>query len=163
MPVGAVKPSQPPAFKAAPDGLLNRRESRALPLLQPSGSPRSVAAPPSGGSRTDNPWSCSHLVSAHPPCSRKGPLLPACGPKCPRRVKRETTNSRFSFRGNLDKIPVDNPVHRTVRDFPTRHRGRGGSLTAPSSGGGNSRASRLRTRGGETGARVPFPLSTNGI
>ena len=37
----------------------------------------------------------SHLVSVHPPCSRKGPLLPACGLKCPRRVKRETTNSRF--------------------------------------------------------------------
>lgn len=41
------------------------------------------------------PLDCSHLVSAHPPCSRKGPLLPACGLKCPRRVKRETTNSRF--------------------------------------------------------------------
>ena len=37
-----------------------------------------------------------HLVSAHPPCSRKGPLLPTCGSKRPRRVKRETTNSRFS-------------------------------------------------------------------
>ena len=41
------------------------------------------------------PLDCLHLVSAHPPCSRKGPLLPACGLKCPRRVKRETTNSRF--------------------------------------------------------------------
>lgn len=41
------------------------------------------------------PLDCSHLVSAHPPCSRKGPLLPARGQKCPRRVKRETTNSRF--------------------------------------------------------------------
>ncbi len=41
-----------------------------------------------------------HFASAHPPCSRKGPLLPACGLKRPRRVKRETTNSRFCvFRG----------------------------------------------------------------
>jgi hypothetical protein len=46
------------------------------------------------------PLDCSHLVSAHPPCSRKGPLLPARGQKCPRRVKRETTNSRFlRFKG----------------------------------------------------------------
>ena len=43
------------------------------------------------------PLDCLHLVSAHPPCSRKGPLLPACGLKCPRRVKRETTNSRFLY------------------------------------------------------------------
>ena len=30
-----------------------------------------------------------------PPCSRKGPLLATCRLKSPRRVKRETTNSRF--------------------------------------------------------------------
>ena len=48
--------------------------------------------------------SLSHLVSAHPPCSRKGPLLPACGLKCPRRVKRETTNSRFFVSRGLGQI-----------------------------------------------------------
>jgi hypothetical protein len=55
-----------------------------------------------------------HLVSAHPPCSRKGPLLPAFGPKCPTRVKRETTNSRFSFRGDFAKFSVvpDRPTDR---------------------------------------------------
>ena len=52
------------------------------------------------------PLDCLHLVSAHPPCSRKGPLLPACGLKCPRRVKRETTNSRFfcTLKWTLQKI-----------------------------------------------------------
>ena len=42
-------------------------------------------------------------MSAHPPCSRKGPLLLACGLKSPRRVKRETTNSRFFVFGGLSQ------------------------------------------------------------
>ena len=50
------------------------------------------------------PRSALHLVSAHPPCSRKGPHLPACGLKCPRRVKRETTNSRFCVFVDSDRI-----------------------------------------------------------
>lgn len=50
-------------------------------------------------------------MGAHPPCSRKGPLLPACGLKRPRRVKRETTNSRFFFRfkGTWSKFWVVHP------------------------------------------------------
>jgi hypothetical protein len=51
-----------------------------------------------------HPGSLLHFTSAHPPCSRKGPHLPACRHKCPRRVKRETTNSRFSLGRDLAKI-----------------------------------------------------------
>lgn len=43
-------------------------------------------------------------MSVHPPCSRKGPFLPACGLKSPRRVKRETTNSRFFVLRGLSQI-----------------------------------------------------------
>jgi hypothetical protein len=50
------------------------------------------------------PLSGSHLIGAHPPCSRKGPLLPACGPKRPWRVKREATNSRFGGHVGLCQI-----------------------------------------------------------
>ena len=63
--------------------------------------------PPSCSPQTDTLGVLLHFISAHPPCSRKGPLLPACGPKSPRRVKRETTNSRFSFQRDFAKIPVD--------------------------------------------------------
>jgi hypothetical protein len=61
---------------------------------------------------------CSHLVSAHPPCSRKGPLLPACGLKCPRRVKRETTNSRFfRFKGTLPNFLVETPKIKATNEW----------------------------------------------
>jgi len=52
----------------------------------------------------------SHLVGAHPPCSRKGPLLPACGLKRPWRVKREATISLFCGPwGTLPNFSVPNP------------------------------------------------------
>ena len=55
-------------------------------------------------------------MSAHPPCSRKGPLLPACGLKCPRRVKRETTNSRFfRFKGTLPNFWWSTPHESNSR------------------------------------------------
>ena len=69
-------------------------ESKADPPSQP---PLALdrRTPPKPAAPRQTPLSGSHLVGAHPPCSRKGPLLPACGPKSPWRVKREATNSRF--------------------------------------------------------------------
>jgi hypothetical protein len=60
--------------------------------------------------QTRHPRSAHTLASAHPPCSRKGPLLSASGLKCPRRVKRETTNSRFSALWGLCQISRGLPL-----------------------------------------------------
>lgn len=94
--------------KAAQRRVATRHGSREPTRLTPRRSQRptrlTVARPPqpshvyqasTPGPTVPHPWRPLHLVSAHPPCSRKGPLLPACGLKRPRRVKREATNSRF--------------------------------------------------------------------
>ena len=60
--------------------------------------------------QANHPWKPLHLVGAHPPCSRKGPHLPACGLKRPRRVKREATNSRFCGFSDSVKIRGHNPA-----------------------------------------------------
>ena len=65
--------------------------------------------------QANHPWKPLHLVGAHPPCSRKGPHLPACGLKRPRRVKREATNSRFCGFSDSVKICGHNPAPRTTR------------------------------------------------
>ena len=94
-------------------------------------------------------------MSAHPPCSRKGPLLPACGLKCPRRVKRETTNSRFSFSGDLADISVNVPDrHRPLCVGVSRGRAK---ATRPV-----DQTCRRRSRGGEGAAAVPKPAGPAG-
>ena len=74
-------------FEGRPD--LAFAKSRARPKSRRAHSWSPPNTPPSSGPKVQHPR------SAHPPCSRKGPLLPARGLKSPRRVKRETTNSRF--------------------------------------------------------------------
>ena len=73
--------------------------------------------------QADHPWKPLHLVGAHPPCSRKGPHLPACGLKRPRRVKREATNSRFCGFSDSVKICGHNPAPRTTRRWSAVRRG----------------------------------------
>lgn len=72
-----------------------RPARKGRPISSTERSLTTVADPPAAVPLDQHPRSPLHSVSAHPPCSRKGPLLPACGLKRPRRVKRETTNSRF--------------------------------------------------------------------
>jgi hypothetical protein len=95
-----------------------RLEARPSPLAQSQRLARrfnrhshlATAHPPAPIPR-QTPLSGSHLVGAHPPCSRKGPLLPACGLKCPWRVKREATNSRFLWTlGTLPNFSVLKPT-----------------------------------------------------
>ena len=81
-------------FKGQPNPR-SRKSQRPAQTRNQSSHTRQSQTPQPTGPRIDTLGSLSHLVGVHPPCSRKGPLLPACGLKCPRRVKRETTNSRF--------------------------------------------------------------------
>ena len=64
--------------------------------VDPSHPPltRTPHVPATAQQKTDTLGSLAPL-DACPPCSRKGPFLATCGLKRPRRVKRETTNSRF--------------------------------------------------------------------
>ena len=93
-----------------------RAESKAIAPSQP---PLTLGCShtPQLPTPRQTPLSGLHLVGAHPPCSRKGPLLPACGLKCPWRVKREATNSRFCGPWDSDRflwaIPVPPPRSRT--------------------------------------------------
>jgi hypothetical protein len=117
-------------------------ESKVVQSLYRPPPPRPSLHPPAQQfPDQQTPGVASHLVSAHPPCSRKGPLLPACGLKCPRRVKRETTNSRFSFQGNSGKFSVDSPVPRPSPTSPVPVRGpsESGTASVGSSGGGTLR------------------------
>ena len=93
------------AFKAVGGpARLGRVKGAPVPRLRgvkgtpvPSTVTRTLAAerPPARSPPESNTLGGLALVCAHPPCSRKGPLLPSCGLKRPRRVKREATNSRF--------------------------------------------------------------------
>lgn len=113
-PVGR-QPSRPPALQGGRPAQLAAGvlESARLMLSQSQRpthrlnrhSHLTVPRPPSQQPPGQTPLSGSHLVGAHPPCSRKGPLLPACGPKSPWRVKREATNSRFCGLRDLAKSP----------------------------------------------------------
>jgi hypothetical protein len=79
-------PSHAFAESRAKGPRLNRKRCTARHFQTPP-NPR----PP----RTRHPRIALHPVGAHPPCSRKGPLLPAGSLNCHSGVKRETTNSRF--------------------------------------------------------------------
>ena len=97
-----------------------RRSLRAGPSLLAQGqrlahrlnhhSHLATAHPPAAVPGNRHPLSGLHLVGACPPCSRKGPLLPACRLKSPWRVKREATNSRFAVVRDSDKIPCNKTV-----------------------------------------------------
>ena len=91
--VGGRRPSSSRESQRRARPTLTRSQRRTRPINRHSHighrTPPSTLAP---GSNTLGGLA---LVCAHPPCSRKGPLLPSCGLKRPRRVKREATNSRF--------------------------------------------------------------------
>lgn len=102
-------------------------------------------------------------MSAHPPCSRKGPLLPACGLKSPRRVKRETTNSRFCVLVDSAIIPMSEmPKALDIGSTcgPSTHLNSPQHTTPqlPSGGGALARGSsvRFKTRPTTTGRQVRF-------
>ena len=138
--------------RARPGPVLNAfAESEAQPhLSRPHARPsrrlatHSTLQPKSHQPPDQTPLVGSHLVSVHPPCSRKGPLLPACGLKCPRRVKRETTNSRFCVLRGLGEI--SGGLHR-----PTDH------LQSPAVSGEAWSESRQEERQERVGASADRP------
>lgn len=88
-------------------------ESKASPAISTATRTWPPSHPPAPIPR-QTPLSGSHLVSAHPPCSRKGPLLPACSLKRPWRVKREATNSLFVGPGTLPNFTLEHPPSTIV-------------------------------------------------
>lgn len=106
-----------------------QRESRARPVSRfrgvkgrPVSPPR--ARPPQASRTTANPPKTGTLggLVLYPPCSRKGPLLATCRLKSPRRVKRETTNSRFWWTLGTRWFSVGSPrarrMPRSTGDLP---------------------------------------------
>lgn len=150
----ASEPHSAPAGIAAPARLTLTRSQEPERAPQPQ-APQPIRQA-SLCRQNPTPLDCSHLVSAHPPCSRKGPLLPACGLKCPRRVKRETTNSRFfRFKGTLAKfwwIPPHKSGRRlSVPPRPPPHR-RGAKQAGPQVGRGPGKKKGRRAPAGRAKA-----------
>ena len=153
------RPAVPPSGKEhqAPE---RRRRGRSQ-RKSPRGNKRSQHPPTAHHlnpvpsrvpSAEQHPRSPEHPVSAHPPCSRKGPRLSACGRKSPWRVKREATISRFC--GPLDsaKIPCGYPAPQTLYP-PTRGRRLDDTTTSSRAAQGAGSGSRSRP------VHVPTPAS----
>lgn len=115
-------PSRPPTFKAGGNPVQGDRSLSTNPSLTSArvkGQRTTSTAHQQHPVTTQTPqqqppgrhlWLVYTSFSAHPPYSGKGPLLSACGLKCPWRVKRETTNSHLWACGTLPDFPIS-PKH----------------------------------------------------